>query len=191
MGDNHGVTLAIRHCLPDDLPLILGWIASESDMVSWSGTTFQWPLDLAQLRDDLEASPTSGRTLWTATQGDGLPVGCASVIVNDDATIGRYGRVLLNPLKRAKGYGRELVCRTVAAAFDETGVDLLTLGVFSHNRAAKGLYSGLGFHETGLVFDLEIEGREWQLQEMECPRSDFRGTPACLAAGASTAPVIA
>lgn len=183
MGDNRRVALTIRHTEPDDLPLVLGWIASESDMVTWSGTAFRWPLDLDQLRADLDRCVATGRTWWTAVQDGGLPVGCASVIVNDDVTIGRYGRVLLNPLKRAKGYGRELVCRTVGAAFEETGVELLNLGVFSSNRAAKELYATLGFHETGLVFDMEIERREWQLIEMECPRREFPGVDACLVPG--------
>lgn len=179
MGDNRRVTLTIRHTEPADLPLVLGWIASESDMVTWSGTAFRWPLDLEQLREDLDHGAGAGRTWWTAAQDDGLPVGCASVIVNEDVTIGRYGRVLLNPLKRAKGYGRELVCRTVGASFAETGVDLLNLGVSSNNRAAKALYTTLGFHETGLVFDMETDNRRWQLIEMECPRPDFPGVGAC------------
>lgn len=190
MGDNHRVALTIRHMQPCDLPLVLGWVASESDLVTWAGTAFHWPLDLEQLRGALDHDAESGRTWWTAVQDDGLPVGCASVIVNDDATIGRYGRVLLNPLKRAKGYGLELVCRTVGAAFDETGVDLLNLGVFSNNRAARALYATLGFHETGLVFDVEVDHRQFQLIEMECPRHDFPGVGVCPGRDAPAAPPI-
>ena len=171
---NHGVDFQLRHTEESDLPVIMGWVPTQADMVLWSGTTFQWPLNLDQLVRDLDESAVAGRILWTATVNEGLPIGCASVIISEDGAIGRFGRLLLNPVKRGAGYGRPLVFRTVDAAFSETGIDLLTLGVHDHNRAARELYLGLGFQETGIVFDSVVDGRAWRRIEMACTRADFR-----------------
>ena len=167
------MTFQLRHTEQSDLPILLGWVPTCTDMVLWSGNSFHWPLDLDQLTHDLDSSRESGRILWTAVQGDGLPVGHASVITNDDGTIGRFGRVLVNPVKRGKGYGRSLVERSVDAGFSETTIDLMTLGVYEHNSSTRSLYSELGFRETGVVFDTEVEGRSRRLIEMSCPRSAF------------------
>lgn len=167
------VTFQLRRTEASDLPVLLGWVPTWTDMVLWSGTTFHWPLDLDQLTQDLDTAAESGRILWTAVQSDGLPIGHASLTTNDDGTIGRFGRVLINPLKRLKGYGRPLVGRSVEAGFEETGVDLMTLGVYEHNRATRALYSELGFEETGIVFDTEVEGGTRRLIEMSCERTSF------------------
>ena len=57
----------------------------------------------------------------------------------------------------------------------------MTLGVYEHNRANRALYAELGFEETGVVFDTELDDRTRRLIEMSCPRTSFRpwaeGTP--------------
>jgi len=167
------VTFQLRRTELSDLPILMGWVPTSTDLVLWSGTSFHWPLDLDQLAQDLENAPDNGRILWTAVQADGLPVGHASVTTSDDGTIGRFGRVLINPVKRRKGYGRTLVERSVEAGFAETGIDLMTLGVYEHNKANRALYAELGFEETGVVFDTELDGRTRRLIEMSCPRTSF------------------
>lgn len=154
--------------------MVLGWVPSQSDMILWSGASFRWPLDLEQLRADLARAESTNRSLWTAEQDEDMPVGCASVIVSEDGATGRYGRVLLNPSKRGNGYGRLLVCSSVRAAFQETGIDLATLGVFEHNQATRLLYEELGFVASGVVFDTVVDGRAWRRIEMTCLRSSFR-----------------
>lgn len=175
------MTFQLRRTELSDLPILMGCVPTATDLVLWSGTSFHWPLDLDQLAQDLEEATANGRILWTAVQGDGLPVGHASLTTSDDGTIGRFGRVLINPVKRRKGYGRTLVERSVEAGFTETGIDLMTLGVYEHNRANRALYAELGFEETGVVFDTELDGRTRRLIEMSCPRTSFRpwaeGTP--------------
>ncbi len=162
----------MRPTVPEDLPLILGWIPTRSDMVLWSGSVFSWPLDLDQLRADLEAAPGIGRALWTAMREEGTALGCASVIVSADGATGRLERMLINPLKRGGGQGHRLVYASVAAAFTETDIDLLTLALAEHDRAATHLYEHLGFRETGIVFDQETDGRTWRSVELACTRSD-------------------
>ena len=171
------MTIRLRHTEDRDLAMVLAWIPTQTDLMLWSGAQFHWPLDLTQLRADLDRCSAGRRILWTALNDGGLPVGCASAVVSDDGLTGRFGRMLVNPLKRGSGYGRRIVILSVSAAFAETSVRSLTVGVFEHNRGSRELYESLGFRPTGVLFDSVVDGRAWRRAELTCARDDFCADP--------------
>lgn len=54
---------------------------------------------------------------------------------------------------RGRGVGRALSIAALAWLRESTRVEVVDLGVFAHNAAARALYTKLGFRETGYVAD--------------------------------------
>jgi len=141
-------------------------------MVLWSGPTFSWPLDLHQLDDYLAESAATGRLVWTAFDYDEpAPIGHVGIALQDNGNTGRLGRVLIAPNARRLGYGRAVTQAAIAAGFNETTIEVMTLGVYRQNTIARSLYEQLGFKTTLIVENsVTIDGDAWDNIEMQLPR---------------------
>ena len=164
--------IQLRPTVARDLPDLLGWVGSEAEMVLWSGPTFSWPLDLEQLDAYLAESPASSRLVWTAfDQVKPAPVGHVGLALQDNGNTGRLGRVLVAPNARHLGYGLAVTEAAVTAGFNETTIEVMTLGVYRHNTIARRLYEQLGFKTTLIVENsVTIDGEPWDNIEMRLPR---------------------
>lgn len=134
----------------EDCETLLSWISSADALFQWSGPwDFRWPLDLAQLRRDLER-PGDRRRLYAAVDTSGELVGHAMLSVQPEHRLGVIGRVLIDPARRGEGLGTALMDEIVRVGFDELGLHRLQLGVYDFNLGAIACYERVGF---------EIEGR--------------------------------
>ncbi|MGQ1799005.1 GNAT family N-acetyltransferase [Kocuria oceani] len=160
--------MQLRPTTPEDLEVLRTWVPTEADMVLWSGPTFTWPLNRAQLDTYL----TDGRRrFWSGIAGTaGRMSGHGSLLVDDAAGTMRLGCVIVDPALRGHGLGRGFVTAAVHEAFRISDLPVLTLGVYANNAAARRLYGTLGFRETGLVRDTKVDGHIWHALEMERPR---------------------
>ena len=164
--------IQLRPTVAGDLPDLLGWVGSEAEMVLWSGPTFSWPLDLEQLGSYLAEGPASSRLVWTAFDYvEPAPVGHVGLALQDNGNTGRLGRVLVAPNARHLGYGRAITQAAVTAGFNETTIEVMTLGVYRHNTIARRLYEQIGFKTTLIVENsVTIDGEPWDNIEMRLPR---------------------
>jgi RimJ/RimL family protein N-acetyltransferase len=155
----------------EDLRDLLGWVGSEAEMVLWSGLTFSWPLDLEQLDASL-ARRQASRLIWTAFDHVApTPVGHVSLALQDNGNTGRLGRVLVAPNTRHLGHGFAVTQAAVTAGFNETTIEVMTLGVYRHNTIARRLYEQLGFKTTMIVENsITVDGEPWDTIEMRLPR---------------------
>ena len=65
-----------------------------------------------------------------------------------EKTILRFGFIIVDPRKRGRGYGREMLKLASRYAFDCLKVETITLGVFENNMSAYRCYRAAGFRET-------------------------------------------
>lgn len=150
-----------------DLDVFLSWVPDEESMVVWSGPTFLWPLSRLQLEKYLT---NVNRQYWTAIdEGTGMVVGHGSLL-HDDARACRLGFVIVDPSRRGEGLGRLLMQQLTAKAFASTSISELTLGVYAHNRPARGLYESLGFQGSEVVMRTQVGGRTWEVISMRQSR---------------------
>ncbi|MGQ1838362.1 GNAT family N-acetyltransferase [Kocuria turfanensis] len=158
----------LRPATPEDLEVLRTWVPTEPDMFLWSGPTFTWPLDRAQLQTYLS---DERRLHWSGSAAiAGRMSGHVSLLVDEAAGRMRLGCVVVDPARRGHGLGRRFVTAAVHEAFRISDLPVLTLGVYAHNAVARRLYGSLGFRETGLVRDTRVGEHIWHVLEMERPR---------------------
>jgi len=177
--------IRLRASTVEDVRAVAAWIRTEADLRTWSGSTFRWPLEVEQLRAYVTEAPDRHRLMWTAVpdpeaprpdqpRPDRVVLGHASLALTPDGTAGRLGRILVDPDRRGRGLGRAMVTSAVAAAFAQTRIAALTLGVYRQNTAARRLYEGLGFTTTAVLEGVTTVGDEaWDAIEMALPRDRF------------------
>jgi RimJ/RimL family protein N-acetyltransferase len=159
--------MELRPTTADDLRTILGWVKNNQEMVMWSGPTFTWPLEHAQLAQYFD---NPNRTYWSAIDTDSQElVGHASLLIDKDADLMRIGYIIVNPEHRGRGVGRELVEAVVRHGFQASTLPVMNLGVYAHNTAALNLYESLGFSKTGVVFHTDVDEQQWDVVGMVCP----------------------
>ena len=164
--------IQLRPTVAGDLPDLLGWVGSEAEMVLWSGPTFSWPLDLEHWAPTWRKAPPQAGLVWTAFDHvEPAPVGHVGLALQDNGNTGRLGRVLVAPNARHLGYGRAITQAAVTAGFNETTIEVMTLGVYRHNTIARRLYEQIGFKTTLIVENsVTIDGEPWDNIEMRLPR---------------------
>ncbi|MFJ6001844.1 GNAT family N-acetyltransferase [Arthrobacter sp. NPDC092385] len=159
--------MELRSTTANDLQTILGWVKNNQEMVMWSGPTFTWPLEYAQLERYFH---NPNRTYWSAidTESQEL-VGHASLLIDNDADLMRVGFIIVNPEYRGRGVGREFVDAVVCDGFQASTLPVMKLGVYAHNTAALKLYESLGFSKTGVVFQTTVDEEQWDVLDMARP----------------------
>jgi RimJ/RimL family protein N-acetyltransferase len=136
-----------------DCQAVLSWITSADALLQWSGPwDFRWPLDIGQLRRDLDRAGDH-RRLYAAVDDGGELVGHAMLTIQPDHRLGLIGRVLVDPARRGVGAGTALMGALAAVAFDQLGLHRLQLGVYDFNTGAIACYQRVGFVIEGRMRD--------------------------------------
>lgn len=108
--------------------VLMGWIKSPAELLTWAGPSFQWPLDDEQFAEYAAGAERAGRRNWTARErSTGEIVGHVSLRVDAELS-GRVGRVLVSPEARGRGYGAAMLEKVLGVAFDELGLERVELG---------------------------------------------------------------
>lgn len=133
----------------------------------WSGPTFTWPLDSTQLATYFDDPK---RTYWSAIDAESQELlGHASLLIDDESELMRVGFIIVDPGRRGRGSGRELVDAVVRQGFQTSTLPVVKLGVYAHNTAALNLYENLGFKRTGAVFQTTVDDEQWDVVDMARP----------------------
>ena len=85
----------------------------------------------------------------------------------------RLGFVLIDPDKRGKGIGSEMMRKALRFCFEIYGAECVSIAVFEDNTAAYRCYLRAGFVPTGNREIYRINGRERVAVELECSKRDF------------------
>lgn len=136
----------LRSFDPADFAILRTWATTPREVYLFAGSERHWPLGDDVLTEWLALPNT---TAWTAVldADQATPIGHIE-LVRTGPTTGRLARVLLDPAKRGKGYGRALTAAAMAAS-RAAGVSELELNVITGNAPAVGTYRSLGFQELG------------------------------------------
>lgn len=133
------VSVRSRDALPEDLAVVVSWIASPHECRRWAGPRIPFPLQPSALAVQIEMADAINVALddeqGIAAFGQALPRGPGRA---------HLARVIVRPDTRRRGWGRALV-ETLLHRAEAAGLALITLHVFSDNAAAIALYSNLGF----------------------------------------------
>lgn len=165
----------LRKYRPDDGQLLSSWIASPTELVTWSGRAFVWPLDERRLAAYAAESEGPGRRSWTGIDSrTGQEVGHVSLRLDVERVEARLGRVLVAPEARGRGVGAGMLGEVLSLAFGALGFRSVELGVFSHNTSALRLYERMGFQVAEVLPDVErVDGHPWSATQMRLTKADW------------------
>jgi RimJ/RimL family protein N-acetyltransferase len=87
---------------------------------------------------------------------------------NDSVNELRIGFVIVDPAKRGKGFGKEMMRLGIDYAFNQEKADVLSLGVFENNLPAYYCYKSVGFKDVTRdeIETYEVLGEVWICREM-------------------------
>jgi RimJ/RimL family protein N-acetyltransferase len=146
--------LALRNLRDGDLDAVRSWIESPDALFQWSGPwDFVWPLDVRQLRRDLQFTSERRRIFAAVEEGNDEPVGHAMVSLRPEHGLGLIGRVLIAPARRGSGLATAMMRELLRLGFDELGLHRVQLLVYAFNAPAIALYERLGFVVEGRLRD--------------------------------------
>ena len=159
--------LRLRPYKKEDADTIISWSKDEKAFYQWSaGVMGEYPLTPEKFLfvDSLMA--------FTAFDENGI-VGFFTLRnprkVADEL---RIGFVIVDPIQRGKGKGKEMLKLGLRYAFDVYGAKKVSLGVFENNESAYYCYKAAGFKDVILdeTETYKVLGEEWKCVEMTIER---------------------
>ncbi len=148
----------LRRFLREDFPTLLGWATTPEFLMQWTGRTFTWPLDDAQLEAylaDAEADPPRRFLYMAVDPDDGRSLGHIGLrdidYVDLSATVSCV--LVSDSAGRGRGLGTAMMERICEFAFHELKLHRLELYVFDFNASAIACYKRAGFQIDGLMRD--------------------------------------
>ncbi len=173
--------LQLRRYVKSDAETIVTWIADERTCYLWSADRYGHypvtPQDMNRQYDGFEESREFGPI--TAVE-DGKIVG--HMIMRypnpEDHSKIRFGFIIIDYLKRGRGYGARMLREALKLAFDSFHAEKVTLGVFRDNVPAALCYLSVGFHppldpDEPKERTVNIMGEEWICCELEMSRAEY------------------
>ena len=131
-----------------DFSIIQDWITDERTHAMWCANRTSFPLQREAFDRMLnDIAERCGDKPFVAVNSDGLIEGFFCYSINKDTNEGMLKFVMVDPVKRGKGLGKEMILKAVKYAFEETGALTVQLMVLSANTRAKRCYESVGFRE--------------------------------------------
>lgn len=157
-----------------DSKYLMEWTGDERLFAMWCANKFSYPLTKQQLLDykDLYENDEQGWIL-TALNDSGIPIGHLLMRKADYTNQSvHFGFIIVDPLCRGRGIGREMVSQAVKFAFDILRVNEATLGVFENNPSAHQCYKAVGFQDVSYhPENFPFKDEKWGLYDMKIIRS--------------------
>ena len=160
--------LRLRPFRTIDAKTIITWTSEPSEFYMWSaGLLGDFPVSEQKLLEAVSARENNPRYFPLVSFDENGLVGFLTIRTpgEDDKKLA-LGYVIIDPNKRNKGYGRQMLKLTLKFAFELFGANEVSLDVFDSNKQAYNCYKSIGFVETGKQEHIIIGEYTWNYIEM-------------------------
>jgi len=166
------ILIRLQKFVRSDFDKLIAEVPDARFLLQWSGPKYNHPLDIAQLNDTL-AKTTGEQPSYKVFK---------AVQVNTSETVGHIqlmdidynaancvlGRVLIFQDHRGNGFGKAIVESAIKDAFENIGMNEITLGVFDFNTSAIATYKSTGFVEYQFNEGIrEFQTEKWNIIKMK------------------------
>jgi ribosomal protein S18 acetylase RimI-like enzyme len=131
----------LRKAKKADLKTIISWIPDELTCKRWAGPKVRFPLNIESLSEDIAFSDNDAYCL----KYNESIVAFGQLLAKENGYL-HLARIIVDPSKRAMGYGR-LLCNELLKIAGRKGYHKISLNVYRDNTIALKLYESLGFRE--------------------------------------------
>ena len=125
-----------------DLKTIISWVSNEQACKMWAGPCVRFPLAIEKLSKDIEFSDDNSYCY----KNDESIFAFGQLLTKENGWL-HLARIIVNPTKRGKGYGKLLCVELIQIAIQK-GCQKISLNVYRNNSTAFKLYKNLGFREV-------------------------------------------
>ena len=132
----------LRKAKKADLKTVISWIPDEVLCKRWAGPKVRFPLNIENLSEDIAFADNNAYCLKSRQS----MVAFGQLLVKENGYL-HLARIIVDPSKRARGYGR-LLCEELVKMAGRKGYHKLSLNVYWDNSIALKLYESLGFQEN-------------------------------------------
>lgn len=154
----------------ENIPQLLSWLERTDArfLLQFAGPRYQFPLNEEQLIESLQLKDYL--LLKAIDTETGNIIGhCQFMRIDKKQFKASIGRILINPERRGKGFGLQLINEMKNFAKEKLKLATIDLRVFDFNTAAFRCYSKAGFVETYVHENYIPEFNEtWKSITMEC-----------------------
>lgn len=161
--------LELRTFSPNDAERIISWSADETAFRKWSADIYKsYPITGADMTGFYEEASRGGMFFPFTAVDDGEIAGHLIIRFPKDKSTARFGFVIVDPARRGRGIGRQMLELAKKTATEQFGAERATLGVFANNEPAYRCYLAAGFREEEGQKEeyYRIFGEEWLCIEM-------------------------
>ncbi len=163
-----------------DAETILSWCRDERAFRKWTSDRYpSYPITAREMNEkyfDHNGDCPEADNFYPMTAcEDGRPLGHFILrYVGGDRRVLRAGFVIVDPERRGRGVGREMLRLALEYAFRICRAERVTIGVFENNPPALRCYRAAGFREVPAEPETcELLGETWRVVEMAARREDF------------------
>jgi RimJ/RimL family protein N-acetyltransferase len=137
----------LRPYKSSDARYIVNWIKGEEDFTKWCANLIKYPLTEESMKEIKDSYDNNEKAwLFIALDDDGTPVGFLAMKNADyESNSIHLGFVIIDPSKRNKGLGKQMLNKAVKYAFEILNMSTITLKVFDNNPGAHKCYQSIGF----------------------------------------------
>ena len=160
--------LRLRPFRSVDAKTIITWTSEPKEFYMWSaGLLGDFPVSEQKLLNAVSERERNTKYFPLVAFDEDGPVGFLTIRTpgGDDKKVA-LGYVIIDPKKRNKGYGKEMLKLCLKFAFELYGADEVSLDVFDCNKQAYNCYKKVGFKETGKQEQCKIGKYSWNYIEM-------------------------
>ena len=137
--------IALRTYKFSDAEKVKNWITNEKAFRLWCADRFEkYPLSADEFNNIYKTDNTMQGFI---AEDDGEAVGHLFIQDLGNSKY-KFGLIIVDNIKRGKGYGRKMLECAIDYAKEALGACSVTLSVFDTNTSAYNCYKKLGFSET-------------------------------------------
>lgn len=150
---------------------ILNWVQNEEDFTKWCANKFCYPISDSKFNQCILERENMGQEIYmSALDEQGCVIGflCMDQI-NYQQDTGNLSCVIVDPEKRSRGIGKQMIKLAIQFAFIPLGLDRVTASVFDIDPVLRTCFHKAGFWDD--CYNLEsfdFRGNKWGSYQMSC-----------------------
>ena len=163
--------LRLRPYKTCDAKAIVTWTDNERDFRKWSADRYDhYPISAADMNSYYaQFADKDDHFEMTAFDESGIVGHLIMRFIDENKSNLHFGFVIIDPAKRGKGYGKQMLELAIKYGFEILKADKITLGVYANNPGAIKCYKAVGFKETDTDKEeyFRVFNEDWKRISME------------------------